>query len=232
MPRILIAQDLRPGIPIHVPRYLAKSFQRESLAFFGVPADAVQNLPHGFYHCDELHFLDSSTHRFQRYFQHGNAAYAQPLLRRLPKPQRPPTERLWLMRGETKIRHLLNEPEVHRLVEQFGFRPVNPGVMPFADQVALMMSATHVAGPHGAAFQNILFCREEASVMEFFPSHYGTPAFAVMAALRNLRYRPVIAEAEGSLARLGQERQSADFSADLDAIRAGLETMLAECRTT
>lgn len=228
LPRILIAQDACPHMTIHVPRYEEKSFQRESLAFFGVEPAIVRPLRHGFYRCEELSLLDSSTHRFQRYFQHGNAAYAQPLLRRLPHPSGVPTERLWLTRGETKIRHLLNEAEVHRLVEHLGFRPVNTGIMPFAEQVRLMMSATHVAGPHGAAFQNIIFCREGTAVTEFFPARYGTPAFAVMAALRNLRYRPWLAEAAGAIARVGQERQTADFSADLPMIEAGIQAMLAD----
>ncbi|MBR0649931.1 DUF563 domain-containing protein [Roseomonas terrae] len=228
LPRILVANDLGVDLKIGIPRYDAKKFQLDSLSFFGIDPHSVHNIANGLYHCEVLKILDSSSHRFQRYFQHGNAKYASALLRRLPRADGLPSKRIWLTRGETKIRHLVNEAEVNQLVEKLGFRAIDAGAMPFAEQVQLMMSAAHVAGPHGAAFQNILFCRERTGVAEFFPANYGTPAFAVMAALRNLRYQPFIVEAAGSVVRLGQERQSADFSADLSSIEAGIRSLLRE----
>ncbi len=59
--------------------------------------------------------------------------------------------------GSATGRNLVNQPEVEAWFTARGYMPVNPGALPFEEQIMLFTRASHVAGVEGAAFANLLF---------------------------------------------------------------------------
>ncbi len=59
--------------------------------------------------------------------------------------------------GSATGRDLVNQIEVEAWFTARGYMSVNPGALPFEEQVLLFSRATHIAGVEGAAFANLLF---------------------------------------------------------------------------
>jgi capsular polysaccharide biosynthesis protein len=69
-------------------------------------------------------------------------------------------ERVFLARRQNSDRDF-NSAEVEAWARADGFHAVYPEEFSFAQQVALFRSATHIIGPTGAAFSNVLFGSSE-----------------------------------------------------------------------
>lgn len=54
-------------------------------------------------------------------------------------------------------RHLTNQKEIEAWFVARGYTSIDPGALPFEDQVIVFARATHIAGVEGAAMANILF---------------------------------------------------------------------------
>ena len=76
------------------------------------------------------------------------------------------------VRKETRIylgrsggRNIGNAAEVAEVFRRHDFVVIDPARLSFAEQVAIFRSATHIAGPVGAAFANLVFASPGARVM-------------------------------------------------------------------
>jgi hypothetical protein len=76
----------------------------------------------------------------------------------LPTSREEPSRRVFLNRPSSSGRALTNFDEVRPLLEDRGFEIVDTSALDLASQAALFRSARFVAGIHGAAFANILWC--------------------------------------------------------------------------
>ena len=74
-----------------------------------------------------------------------------------PLRERGPLKLFVRREGATTGRNLLNQGDVEAWFAARGYTSVNPGALPFEEQVILFSRATHIAGVEGAAFTNILF---------------------------------------------------------------------------
>ena len=102
--------------------------------------------------------------------------------------------RLYLSRTGAKFRRLVNEEEVVALFKAQGFEEFYPERHSFAEQVAAFRDAELVAGPHGAAFCNLLFCAEGTGVLEIHaPSHFNV-SYWTLSSYRKLNYTAVMGE--------------------------------------
>jgi capsular polysaccharide biosynthesis protein len=223
LPRIVIADGVGGKMPILIPRFQRLGFQSETLALLGIPEDKLIALEPGLHRVESLFMLNTSSHAFRRYYQYGHSDYAALVLDRIPDSGARRESKLWLGRGNARRRRIINQEEVEQIYTEYGYQGVDPGSMSFAEQVRLMQGATHVAGPHGAALTNVVFCAPGTSVTEVFPADYGTGAFAVLSAMRSLDYQPLVGSRLGSGSIMANERQNADVSIDLDLLRAALE---------
>lgn len=80
-----------------------------------------------------------------------------------------PSKRLYLSRS--RARRVLNENELHPILEKFNFEYVSEGLS-FTEQVDLFSQAEVIVGPHGAAFTNMIWCQKSVKILEFFAPSY------------------------------------------------------------
>ncbi|MGN0033242.1 MAG: glycosyltransferase family 61 protein [Candidatus Limimorpha sp.] len=85
--------------------------------------------------------------------------------------------RVFLSRkGCTKRR--CNEEELEKVFAQFGFVSLRIDNMTIAQQMALFGNAEHVIGGSGAAFTNLIYCKEGTKATLFFTGHRNNTCFS------------------------------------------------------
>lgn len=78
-------------------------------------------------------------------------------------------DRLFVSRGDARMRRVENRAEIEPLLQQRGFESVRLSDYRVADQVALFAQADRVVGAHGAGLTNILY-GTDLDILEIFPS--------------------------------------------------------------
>jgi capsular polysaccharide biosynthesis protein len=124
--------------------------------------------------------------------------------------------RLFVSRGDAQGRRILNEPDLLALLAARGYRAVTLAKMTVREQAKLFASASHIVAAHGAGLANLAFATRGATVLELFPSTYGTPAYRLLAARAGLTYASYVTDriASGSRTQLDDmEIDVADFAA-------------------
>ena len=78
---------------------------------------------------------------------------------------------------DTKIdkRKITNINEVKNILIKNGFKIVTPEEYSFTQQIIFFNKAKIIAGIHGAAFANIIFCKKNTKIIEFLTSDAGSP---------------------------------------------------------
>ena len=146
-------------------------------------------------------------------------------LRRLRNPAADhlPGRKLFVSRGANcRGRLLENEAEIFgRCFQPRGYEHVDPGTLSFEGQRTLFSTATHIAGPHGAAFSLLCLARLPLSVIELHSPHYHAACFRNAAGALGGRYAAVNARS-----RLFQPPHWNDnFTLDVGALADWLATL-------
>lgn len=81
--------------------------------------------------------------------------------------------RLYVARGASASRRLVNEAEVAAVLEARGFEPYLPERHGFAAQVGAFAEAEAVVGVHGAGLANLVFAPPGCRVLELFSPQYA-----------------------------------------------------------
>lgn len=85
---------------------------------------------------------------------------------RLSEARRPTSKRVFLSRvNAPSFRKLKNEAELSAIARGFGFETISPETLPWSEQVAMFVGATHVVGEFSSALHNTLFCPPSAQVV-------------------------------------------------------------------
>lgn len=79
--------------------------------------------------------------------------------------------RLYVSRNRAERRRTINEDEVLALIEPLGFETIYLEEMTLREAAALFSQAEAVLAPHGAGLANIVFCRPDCRVVEYFSWH-------------------------------------------------------------
>ena len=95
-------------------------------------------------------------------------------------------------------RKVSNEAELIPILEKFNFTILEDTPRSIFDQFKLFQSAKIIIGPHGAGFSNILFCKTNTKIIEFFPKNYYPPHYFYLSGVLGLDYYGFI-ENEGSI---------------------------------
>jgi capsular polysaccharide biosynthesis protein len=135
------------------------------------------------------------------------------------KPRR---EKLYVSRGDASGRRVLNEPLLTAALARAGYRSVVMAGLTAAQQVATFAGASHIVAPHGAGLANIVFADPATTLIEIFPSTYGTAAYYVLAAGLGITYASYIA----TEIRPGPRTQLDDIVVDVDDFFARCGTLL------
>jgi Glycosyltransferase 61 len=92
-------------------------------------------------------------------------------------PTGPDNLRLYVARGDSGHRQIVNDSDVRALMEEFGFTIVTPGTLSFEQQVSMFSRARVIVGTHGAGMTNIIWAPPGARVLEFMPYSFGDPNY-------------------------------------------------------
>ena len=125
---------------------------------------------------------------------------------------RPGSRRLLVSRMDANYRRLANEDAVAAALEPHGFERIVPGRMALDDQVAAFAAASHIVAVHGAALANTVFCAPGTRLLEVFPAHDGTWAYAMLAPALGVAYASMV----------GADAGGGDVTIDLDELRRWL----------
>ncbi len=130
-------------------------------------------------------------------------------------------ERLYISRAKARRRLVSNEDALWSQLEAQGFARIYLEDLAWSEQVNVFRHAKVIVASHGAGLANLVFCRPETRVVEFFNRTYVNPCFWRLAALRGLDYRPVVDSSPQPLrydAGCGRLDIEADVKTILDAV--------------
>ena len=105
-------------------------------------------------------------------------------------------KRFYILR-EGYTRKIANEEEVRAFFTSRGWTLIAPEKLSMPDQIALFRDAEAIAGLHGSALTNLLWCSPGTSVLEFAPENFMAGAFEWLARINGLSHRHLICNSIG-----------------------------------
>jgi len=99
------------------------------------------------------------------------------------------TKKVYISRGKSGSRRVVNEPELEETLKDFGFQKVYLEDLDFLQQVELFQNASAIFGQHGAGFTNLIFSTAGAQVFELFEPEFVNPCYAILADKLGLDYK-------------------------------------------
>ena len=205
--RVAVAEDhIRANrLPV-VTTSGAHAYQTASLSFLFPDLEFLPVQSHGM-RIDRCEFMPFDPHQPDRV---AEAARRLRELSRQRLPQSPKLIRraLWIDRTEGNRVFRPSRQGFHQKIQALGYEIVNPANLSFVDQVRIHSQARVIAGPHGAAFTNMLWAPEGCRVIEiahatYQPSYYGSLATALGHEHQRIICQPALRYL-GKLLRQGQ----------------------------
>jgi len=106
-----------------------------------------------------------------------------------------PTKKIYLKRGTSTSRKILNENIVINILQDQGFEIIEPGELSIYEQINLVQQAKTVISAHGAALSNLLFSNPDLTVIELFsPDYFRTDCYYTLASILKLNYWYIVGE--------------------------------------
>ncbi|SDB18612.1 Protein of unknown function [Desulfonatronum thiosulfatophilum] len=106
--------------------------------------------------------------------------------------------KLYISRSKAKRRKVINEDDLLKYLEKFGFTPVWLEDHNLSTQISLFSSAEHIVAPHGAGLTNLIWCNPNAKVLEIFSPSYVNVCFWAIANQVKLEYHYIIGNRKNS----------------------------------
>lgn len=131
--------------------------------------------------------------------------------------------RLYLSRGQVAHRRVVNEQEVIDMLHRFGFRNILLESLSFAEQVAMLNSASVVVAPHGAGLTNIVFCNPGTRVIEILSPRAVNIMYWTLCSQIDLDYYYLLAEGTVPPDHEDRYENSEDLKIDIGALAGLLE---------
>ncbi len=187
LPRILIYRD-NYGRSAKVPfGQLITRFNAEYMMFVPI-CESVECREKKVIHAEEIVILSSSRDFLHpAYFGHKKCVEAVQRLRPTTGKS-DATEKIYVSRGSSTGRTMVDEERLVEILQREGFRVVVPEQLAIAAQMREFSKATMIAGVHGAGLANMMFSSQCQKIVEIFPPDYGTPAFQMLADSMGIEY--------------------------------------------
>lgn len=187
LPRIHLLGDFREAVDCFaVPAKLTPA-QIESLSAFGINRNAMLLLEEKTkVFCERLLVptLPGSDGNTPDWAIQALRDACLPLVKDRPRAKR----KVYLVRGGTHRRPVVNEEEVIEYVAARGFEPVSLSGDSFSLQVETFRDAELIVAPHGAPLVNLVFA-QKASILEVFHPNSISPCYCSLALQCGHRYR-------------------------------------------
>ena len=100
-------------------------------------------------------------------------------------------DKIFIDRRESKYNHcqIINDEEIKTYLRRKGFTVYRVGELNFFEQIYLFQNAKIVIGAHGAAFTNLIFCKEDTKVLDIIPENHPNTVDETIAKVKNLNFR-------------------------------------------
>ena len=101
------------------------------------------------------------------------------------------TDKIFIDRRESKYNHcqIINDEEIKNYLKKKGFAVYRVGELNFFEQIYLFQNAKIVIGAHGAAFANLIFCKEDTKVLDIIPENHPNTVDETIAKVKNLNFK-------------------------------------------
>lgn len=110
----------------------------------------------------------------------------------------PGYERIYISREDAHYRKLINEEDVMKVLEPYGFKRIVLGPLSAELKIQIFHSAEVVIGPHGAGLTNIVFCDPGTKIIDIYKPNWLIPAFWIISNHMGLDYYYLIGEGQRS----------------------------------
>ena len=192
---------------IRIDKYIvnagvSSSYQRETLAFVGIPEHNILQYKKGMHiKAKRLVVPSMKMYSLLPFIPNSPAPWAVNYLRSelfgsLLTRRIEGTERLYVSRGDANHRRVTNEADIIEVLKHEGFAMITPGEMPVSDQIRMFASADVIVAPHGAALANLMFCKPNARLLELFSPNYVNPLYRYICAQVGVDYYYLIGQGE------------------------------------
>jgi Glycosyltransferase 61 len=102
-----------------------------------------------------------------------------------------PGERIYVSRRSAHFRKLRNEDELAPIFKEYGYRVIDPGVLPFRAQIAAFRGARSIIGVDGAGMTNICFAPPGAMVTCLTPATMPETFYWFLCTHKRHRFRDI-----------------------------------------
>ncbi len=130
--------------------------------------------------------------------------------------------RIYIARGESKKRKVINELEVGQLLKKYNFDIVSMDNKTVTEQAEIFGQAEVIIAPHGAALTNLLFVQPGVKLLEIFPYSYLPNYYYVMASYAKAEYYYI----RGENTYLNNGDNSADILINLQKLESFCKEVL------
>jgi hypothetical protein len=125
---------------------------------------------------------------------HGvyNQSTYETLERYFPSPPPNTDRRLYISRGCSRRRRIVNEAAVVSALHSYGYEVHTLGEKRIEEQAEMFASASHIVAAHGAELTNLVYCRPYTRVVEILSPSYINPCYWAIATQKGLNYSSML----------------------------------------
>ena len=133
---------------------------------------------------------------------------------------------IYISRADAPLcRRVLNEAQVIQLLKPMGFEIYKLSELNIWSQARLFNSAAVIVASHGGGLTNLVFCKPETKVLEFFPDNYINHLFYDICMKCRLKYEYLVCKAD-ELTADTPFHAITNVTADLPALEAMVKSLL------
>lgn len=156
------------AIPVVVPKL--KRWQKEHLKLLDVQVDIVEvsSTMVRINKCFHSNIMDHFLHHISKDI--GEMANKQ--LQSVSGSSVKRLSKIFLTRGDQPLRRFTQEDELAGMLKSYGFKTIQPELLPVTDQIAIFSQADVIIGATGAGFANVAYCKPGALIIEIMPESF------------------------------------------------------------
>lgn len=141
----------------------------------------------------------------------------------------PSPRKLFVARSQSHVTHrrLVNEENVNQLLDTHGFSRIDPGLLSYEEQAVAFRDADCIVGIHGAGLTNIIFSKQECTLIELMPWGLNDVGYRLIAGSLGMRYECIYCNTHinKNLQEHYQTIPYADLEVDVTMLNAALERL-------
>jgi len=100
------------------------------------------------------------------------------------------SKKVFISREDASARKMLNEEDVFKYFEKYGFKKYVLGSMSLVEQIALFQGADVIIGSLGSGMTNVIFCKPDVKIFDIFQRRCDCTIFYMCQTL-GLEYHPI-----------------------------------------